>query len=339
MALVAVGHIQDDAQQAFFQVAEYEGCDHLIINASDCARLLLAYGKICSQDGTRFTDGTCGHGHAQGPRLEVNVRVQDGFEYEVAEVEDVSLASARRLRARILANRDYSREVLREIIRDATREIARSTYCRNDLVAKRLAGSEAQVVWLYLAGDLQDLRNCNWLARSQWIDPTLAYDIRPMELEATEQIDGIGVVWSEGYQVFRKFNREHTAGKGEFLRKLEPLLERARLVGDQVCTWFYKFETGQIDERGLTARIRGASGEIDALVQEQGDLPLAPHDVWDYDARAASLFTWLGNMAIFYSERGAETWPEENRTYLMKCTVQDFRSDLERLAFEREKLH
>ena len=88
-------------------------------------------------------------------------------------------------------------------------------------------------MWLFLAGDLQDLRNCNWIARSEWIDPALAHDMRPMKFEAAEYIDGIAVVWNEGYQVFRQFNRDHTANKGEFLRKLEPLLEGARVVGDQ----------------------------------------------------------------------------------------------------------
>jgi hypothetical protein len=44
-------------------------------------------------------------------------------------------------------------------------------------------------------------------------------------------------------------------------------------------------------------------------------------------------------MALYYSDRGLETWPEENRTSLMRDSVRDFRSDLKRLEFEREKLH
>lgn len=64
MALIAVGHIQDSAQRDFLQLAMDAGCDHLIIDASDCARLLLAYEKICPLDGTPYrVDGSCRRGH------------------------------------------------------------------------------------------------------------------------------------------------------------------------------------------------------------------------------------------------------------------------------------
>ena len=59
----------------------------------------------------------------------------------------------------------------------------------------------------------------------------------------------------------------------------------------------------------------------------------------DYDTRAQSLFGHLGNMALYYSKRGVTMWPEKNRTVLMRFTVRDFRADLLRLEFEREKLH
>ena len=68
-------------------------------------------------------------------------------------------------------------------------------------------------------------------------------------------------------------------------------------------------------------------------------LSFPPQDVRDYDTRAQSLFGHLDNMKLYYSKRGIETWPEKNRTIMMRLTVEDFRSDLERLQFEREKLH
>lgn len=64
MVLVAVGHIQDDAKRDFFQTAQDGGCDYLIINARNCWRLLVAYGKICPKDGSPWNkNGRCKHGH------------------------------------------------------------------------------------------------------------------------------------------------------------------------------------------------------------------------------------------------------------------------------------
>ena len=44
-------------------------------------------------------------------------------------------------------------------------------------------------------------------------------------------------------------------------------------------------------------------------------------------------------MALYYSEQGVSTWPMKNRTLVMRDTVNEFRADLRRLEFEKEKLH
>lgn len=340
MALIVVGHIQDNAQRDFLQMAMDAGCDHLIIDALDCARLLLAYEKICPSDGTRYgPDGSCLHGHKQDEGVELKIRVQDGMHYEIPALRDVSHGGARRLTATVLVNPNYDREVLREVIRDATHQVRKSSYHRSDMVAKRWRGADAHVVWLYLAADLQDLGNANWLARTQWIDPNLDRKMRPFDLSASEHVDCIAVVWNESYRSMRSFYGEHSVDKGAALARLEPLLEGATRIGNQVSGWFDEFERGELDEPTLISRVRKVSGEIDAITSESADLPFPPQDVRDYDTRAQSLFGHLGNMALYYSERGIETWPEENRTFLMRSTVKDFRADLDRLRFEREKLH
>lgn len=340
MALVAVGHVQDAVQRDFIQVAMDAKCDYLIVDAVDCARLLIAYEKICPRDGTAFNnDGLCAHGHEQSPGVELTISVRDDLQYEIVELKDVSHAGARRLSAKLIVNRQYSRDVLREILRSATKAVTDSAYCRNDRVAKRWSGHPANVVWLYLATDLQDLRNCNWIVRSEWIDQSLDPRMRPLPLKGSETLDGIAVMWNESYDSMRGFYGQNTAGKGDYLALLEPLLERARTVGMEICSRFDQLDTGTITEDDMIAYMRQVSAEVNAISSDSGNLPFPPSDARDYDSRAQSLFGWLWNMDLYYSERGLETWPEKNRTSMMRSTVQDFRSDLDRLAFEREKLH
>lgn len=59
IALIAVGHIQDDAKRDLFQVATDSDADYMIVDAVDLARLLLAHHKICPTDGTPFSGGKC----------------------------------------------------------------------------------------------------------------------------------------------------------------------------------------------------------------------------------------------------------------------------------------
>ena len=62
-------------------------------------------------------------------------------------------------------------------------------------------------------------------------------------------------------------------------------------------TWFDESEAGEIDRPELTVRIRGASAEIDALVQEQGDLS-SPRMTYGIMMRAPPVFS-----------PGSATWP------------------------------
>jgi len=340
MALVCVGDIHDDAQRDFIRVALDADCDYLIIDAVDCSRLLVAYEKICPNDGTPFgQDGLCRHGHEQSPSVELRVSVRDSLRYEVVELQDVSHGGARRLSAKLLVNRHYGRDVLREIIRDATSAVRESTYYRNDRVAERWRNRPAHVVWLYLATDLQDLRTCNWVARTERIDQGLDPRMRPLPMKAAENIDDIAVVWNESYDSMRAFYDQNSSDKGEYLGCLEPVLQKARAVGLRICDQFEALEQQRISEDEMVAFIRGVESEVDSITSESGNLPFPPPDARSYDSRAQSLFGWLWNMALVYSERGLETWPQHNRTVLMRDTVRDFRSDLDELAAERKRLH
>jgi len=339
MVLVAVGHIQDDAHRDFTRVATDAECDFLIMDAVDCARLLIAYERICPEDGTPFgEDGLCREGHRRAAGMELHFHLSGLPEYEIAALEDVSHAGARRLSARVVVNVAYSRDILRDVIRRATDEVAHDTYHRNEQVAKRWKGHPAQVVWLFVAADSRDLRTHNWLVRTEWIDPALDPRMRPLRMEAVEYIGDIGVVWEEGYVEKRKYYREHTASKGEFLGKLDALVERALVAGEAVRQAFALYEGGTIDETQLTAEVRRLSPEIGDFLLGSGDLPLPPEDAHEYDATAQTLIGWLHNITLYYSERGQEMRSQSARAYLARETIKDFCSARQRLELEREKL-
>ena len=54
----------------------------------------------------------------------LKIRVKDGVRYEIPQLQDVSHGGAKRLKAMVLVDPHYDREVLREIIREATRRVA-----------------------------------------------------------------------------------------------------------------------------------------------------------------------------------------------------------------------
>lgn len=340
MSLVAVGDIQDSARRDFIQVAKDADCDYLIIDRVDVARLLLAYEKVCPSDGTPYDlDGSCDHGHERDKGITLRIPARGGVHYDIPRLRDVSHGGARRLSATVFVNPYCDREALREVIRDVTSQVRQSSYYRNETLRRHWRNSDAHVVWLFLGADHKDVHDVNWLARTQWIDPKLHRTMRPSEMSASEYLDGIAVSWNDSYSEMREFYRERSADKGEALAELEPLALCCARVGRRLIDWFKEFENGGLDEPTLIARIRAASTEIDAITDKASNLRSPPEDVSDYQNRAQSLFCHLSNMALYYSESGVTTRTRKNRTVLMRDSVKNFQADLQRLEFEREKLH
>jgi hypothetical protein len=104
MVFGAVGNIHDNAQKDFVQTAKDAGCDYLIIDAQDCARLFIAYKKICPKDGKPYdeTTGTCPYGHVRNRSATIEVEVGESPEYKIIKQTDLSKARVKRYSHQLL---------------------------------------------------------------------------------------------------------------------------------------------------------------------------------------------------------------------------------------------
>lgn len=340
LILVAVGDIQDDAKRDFLQVVADAQCDYLIMDAVDCARLLITYGKICPLDGTPYgSDHLCHKGHRHTSDLRIELRVRDGLRYEIVELRDMSHRGARRLSAKVVVDPHYTRELLRVIVKKLVEDIRRSQYHRNSSLSDHFGAQEAQVVWLYIGGSNQDVRHANWIVRAEWIDPTLEPSAAPTPMDFQESFNGISLQWNRHYLSRRDIYTQQTVDKGTALAGLEPLIAKAIKIGQQLTHWFDNLDAGVLVESEFVERLQSVATDIQQLEDTAAKLPFPPRDVQDYDERAHSLIAHLGNMAINYSPWGLEIRSEPNRRAVMRAWIEDFQSDLHRLQFEREKLH
>ena len=124
-------------------------------------------------------------------------------QFEIHSLQDVSHAVVKRYSAVLLVGRDCSREALREIIPKAIKQIKHSNYHRSQLSADRWKGQAAHVVWLFVAADLDDVENTNWLCRAEWIDPGFVFE--PPLMKGDEQVESIQVFWNNSYEKRKRF--------------------------------------------------------------------------------------------------------------------------------------
>ncbi len=340
IVLLAVGEIQDDARVDFAQTAQDGGYDWLIVDAQDCARLFIAYGKICPQDGTPYDEmGTCQHGHKLDEGISLRMDVREEATYEVVNLQDVSHGLAKRYKAIVLLDRHYPRDVIRAIISDVTEGLKSESYARSDLTREAWGNTPAHVVWLFVAHDYLDIQTANWRCRTAWIDNSLAEEWRPSALDGDEEFGDIEIAWNDDYHERREFYQQHSADKGEYLKVVQPIVGKMTAFGRDAVADFTAYQEGHLTESRLILQMQAREPVVSELYQHSGNVPFPPQDCGDYNEACHAVFADVDNMFMYYSERGLETWPKKNRDFLMRDTVERFFSDIRELEFEEKKLH
>ena len=340
MIFGAVGNIQDDAQKDFIQSAIDAGCDYLIIDAQDWARLLIAYEKICPKDGTTYDNtGTCKNGHVLDKGLSLEMEVREKIRYTIVRQKDVSHAGAKRYSATILLDRHYPKDVIRTIIQGATEELKYSNYYRNERVKARWGKIPAHVVWLFIAYDLDDIRNANWSCRTCWISQTLPEDMRPTGLNWNEKLEDIEVLWNDKYKSWKNFFESHSGTKEEVLEATHPILREMISLAKQGINCFEEYIRGDISENKFILKIKKIEPRITELYHQSSNIPMPPEDCKDYDQACQNIFATITNMFLCYDKRGLEIWSKKNRIYLTQDAIKRFHDEWERIELEENKIH
>jgi len=339
MVFVAVGNIQDDAQRDFVQIAIDAGCDYLIIDAQDLARLFIAYEKVCPKDGTPYDEtGTCKKGHIRDKGIHLEMEVREKIRYTIVEQRDVSHAGAKRYSAIILLDRHYPGDIIRTIIQEATEKLKYSNYYRNERLKARWGRTPAHVIWLFIAYDLEDIQNANWICRTCWIDPSLPENMRPRGLNGNEKLGDIEIFWNDEYQSYKDFFESRFGTKEEVLEAIRSILNEMIELAKEAINYFEKYRRKEISEDEFILKMQEMKPRVTELYHQSGNIPIPPEDCKEYDQACQNLFATIHDMFLYYSKKGLEMWPKENRDWLMRDTIKRFYNDLERIRFEESKI-
>jgi len=340
MIFLAVGNIQDDAHRDFVQNANDAGCDYLIIDAQDCARLFIAYEKICPKDGTAYDEsGTCQQGHQLDDGLPLEMEVRERARYTIVKQRDLSHAGAKRYSASILLDRHYAREVIRTIIREATEKLKYSNYYRNERVKACWGETPAHVIWLYIACDPEDIQDVNWVCRTSWIDPSLTEHMRPIGLKGNEKLGDIEILWNDEYMQYKDLYASLRGTKEQVLDAINPILEEMVTLAKRAIRHFGEYRRGELSESEFISKVQEIEPKVTELLLKSDNIPEPPLDCWDYHLACRLVFGTVSHMFLYYSKRGLETRSKQNRDFLMQDTIKGFYNGLERIKFEENKLH
>jgi hypothetical protein len=267
------------------------------------------------------------------------MEVREKIRYTIVEQRDVSHAGAKRYSAVILLDRHYPRDIIRTIIQEATEKLRYSNYYRNERVKTRWGRTPAHVIWLFIAYDLEDIQNANWICRTCWIDPSLPENMRPLGLNSNEKLGDIEVFWNDDYKSHKGFFESHSGTKEEVLEAIRPILNEMIELAREAINYFEKYRREEISEDEFILKMQEIAPRVTELYLQSGNIPMPPEDYKEYDQACQNIFATIHDMFLYYSKRGLETWSKQNRDWLMQETIKRFHDGMERIRFEETKIH
>lgn len=278
----AVGNIYDDAQRDFITTAMDIGCDYLIIDAHDWARLFIAYEKICPKDGLPYENGVCVAGHQRDAGLKLEMETREKIRYTIVRQMDESRGMAKRYSAIIQVDRHYSKEVIRTIIQEATLSLMNSTYYRSEITKSRCGNATADVVWLFIAHDHEDVQPTNWVCRTSWISPELSEPFRPKGLEGDELVNGIEIKWNHEYKSNKSFFENQFGSKETIIEACESLLDEMLPYAQKAIEQFNKYKSGNITKVEFIQYILSLKLKVNRLYLKAGNMLIPPSECKDF---------------------------------------------------------
>lgn len=271
-------------------------------------------------------------------KLGIQVVSKSKIRYDLLKQEDVSHAGAKRYSAQILIDSKYSKVEIKSVIDEVTGSLIKSNYYKNEKLKEYFGEKEADVVWLFVANRLSDVRNANWICRTSWINGELDENIKPAEMQGNHSVDEIKIEWNDKYEELSEFYDGYLTTKDSFLSQHDNLFSRNQNIVKPLIDKFNEDLRKKGNFKSVINYVAVSEVEIDEVYSKANDMPFAQNDCKELDKMSQSYFALCHNLFLYYSKKGLETWKEENRIYLMKQDILRVIELSEKIINERNKV-
>ena len=278
--------------------------------------------------------------HALEQLKNLSQKIISAREYTELSLQDVSHGQAKRYSAKILLNREFTKDDIIQIIKYVTNRLKNREYYRNQQLEKRWSNKEAHVIWIYLYLSPEDHHNiANWICMTQWISKKLSPEFSPIQLDG-EIIDGdIVVKWNENCQERSRISRLHELPKEKFLdlmiKVANPIIE----IVTQIENVINQYKSGEIDQARYMTLMSNFESKVTELYFEATDIGSAPIECRDLSQQFQNLAAMAHNLVLPFSDCGLKTWDKPAIKNLVQMYLRDYHKELQKFDFEFEKIN
>jgi len=303
IVLLAAGDIQDDVKRDLSQVASDADAYFMIADAGDMARLLIAHGKVCPEEGSPYESGLCTKcGRNEAEPIELIWRVREEPAYTVIEHEDVSHALAKRFSDRIVTDHHYTKPIIRQIIKKAVESMRTSTYTRSLMVEQHFGDRPADCILLFVFLSVDDEKENNWVCKATWNSPDLSDDCKwNNSTDADERIGDIKVDWNSSYHALKDLLREGRVSKGHYVRGVEPLLSAIVNLDNSGRACLQAYQDGDMASEQFETEMAQLEGVAAKLDDDLDSIGLPPFECAEADKALQTYVMAVHNIFVAFA--------------------------------------
>jgi hypothetical protein len=249
--------------------------------------------------------------------------------YTRMTLKDTSNVNAKRYTATILMRPPVTRLRAEAVIRQATADIRKERYNLEGF--KALFGdSDAEVVSLFVAGELDDAKNYNWYCRTLWAAPGHVAKTGLAKIGGFDLGDGLEVVWEKDYAANNELYQDLQIGKQEYLTTVKDFTARAKVIIAEA----FGEKVQIICSPEVLARLTTA---MRTLFLESNKIGLSPYECREIADRFQDAMVFADNAFIYAANALAEP-TDMGWSVLMETALKDHRKNLSLLGYEIEKV-
>jgi len=278
--------------------------------------------------------------HALEQLKNLSQKIISAREYTELSLQDVSHGQAKRYSAKILLNREFTKDDIIQIIKYVTNRLKNREYYRNQQLEKQWSNKEAHVIWIYLYLSPEDYHNkANWICMTQWISKRLSPEFSPIQLDG-ETIDGdIVVKWNENCQEISRISRLYELPKEKFLDLMIKVANPIMEIVTQIENVINQYKSGEIDEARYMTLMSNFESKVTELYFEATDIGSAPIECRDLSQQFQNLAAMAHNLVLPFSDRGLKTRDKPAIKNLVQMYLRDYHKELQKFDFEFEKIN
>ncbi len=238
--------------------------------------------------------------------------------------------NSKRLVVKVILRFHSSMEEIADISMEVQRKVLYYEVHQNKIAESRHKNKAANMVWCHFGYDEDDMVNGNFICRTTWVDDLQDKNWWYRTSKNTIFANGVHIDVNTSYEMIKSLKADNI-NKDELIALTREYTSKIISIAEQYIKVFREYLNNTITEEQLINAIAPFNNQTSVLFFKQSDLPIPPNELHNWANVHTKIACTIHDFSLFYDRKNLNTWPAENRKWLMSDAIKRYEIELEEL--------